>query len=535
MLGKLEPVDVCIVGSGAAGGVLARELALKKRSVVVLEVGPRTSRANVATYRDDWELRYEDFLPGNKARDRITLGDGSEEFWLTRFKGVGGSTMHFEGCMTRMHPGDWRRASDHGVGADWPLRYDELLPHYERVEDMLGVSGTLDNPFEPPRRPYPNPAHALSCATRKIADACEKLGLHPAHAPLAILSRARAGRGTCNFCGSCIFGCLHAAISNVAETYVPEAESHGAKILTGCMATRVKLRADGRTVDGVELLDADGALHFQKARAVAVCGNAVETARLLLMSSTSDHPDGLANGSGLVGKNFMAHTHVRMGAILPERVDAHRGPNINGMVQDFYDADPKRGYVGGFLIALRNAQLGPLEFFSEWMRGDRVFGSELHARLERGFGHSIEIDAYGEVLPSEGNAVALDAEAKDTFGLPTPRVTIRHDAHTRAMTAHAKRVLGEIVNAAGATESRVLRDGRFMGTHLMGTCRMGTDPKSSVCNPFGQTHDVRNLFVADGSLFPTSTPANPTLTIQALATRVAFHIDERFGRLELPG
>jgi len=528
MLGKLEPVDICIVGSGASGGVLARELALKKRSVVVLEVGPRTSRANIATYRTDWELRHADFLPEDKARDRTTLGAGSGNFYLMRFKGVGGSTMHYEGCSQRMHARDWRRRSEYGVGVDWPLRYEDLAPHYDRVEQMLGLSGTLDNPFDPPRPPYPNPPIAMSCATKKLAAAAEKLGLHPMHAPLAILSRPRPGRDQCNFCGSCIYGCLHAAISNMSETYLPEAESNGTRILEHCMATRVRLKPDGKTVDGVEFLDAEGALHFQKARAVAVCGNAVETARLLLMSSTHDHPDGLANGSGLVGKNFMVHSLVRVGGIFDERIDAYRGPNINGLVQDFYDSDAKRGYVGGYTIALRNSQLGPVDFFRKWLSRERVFGPELHAMLERGFGHSVEVDAYGESLPHEKNRIALDPTVKDSYGLPVPQMTVAHDENSLAMTAHMKKTLVDIVSAAGAVETRLLSDARLMGTHLMGTCRMGNDPKTSVCNAFGQTHDVRNLFIADGSLFPTSTPANPTLTIQAMATRIAFHIDERF-------
>jgi choline dehydrogenase-like flavoprotein len=525
--GRLEPVDVCIVGAGAGGGVLARELALKHRSVVVLEVGPRTSRANIATFRSDWELRQDDFLPEDRARDRVTLGPGTKSFWLTRFKGVGGSTMHYEGLSTRVHPGDLRRSSEHGVGADWPLRYEDLAPHYDRVEQMLGLSGALDNPFDPPRPAYPNPPLAMSCATKRLADACTRLGLHPAHAPLAILSRATLGRGSCNFCGSCAYGCLHAAISNMAETYLPEAERLGARILSGCMATRIRIKPDGRTAAGVEFLDADGALRMQRARVVAVCGNGVETPRLLLLSSTPDHPDGLANGSGLVGKNFMVHTHVRIGAILPERVDAQRGPNINGVVQDFHDGDPKRGYVGGFLVALRNAQFGPLAFFNEWLRHDAVLGRDFHDRMESGIGYSVEIDAYGELLPSPQNSVALDPEETDTFGLPVPKISIAHDEHSRSMVAHMKSVLTDIVGAAGASETRVLRDGRLMGTHLMGTCRMGANPRTSVCDSFGQTHDITNLFVADGSLFPTSTPANPTLTIQALATRIAFHIEER--------
>jgi choline dehydrogenase-like flavoprotein len=531
--GKLEPVDICIVGAGAGGGVLARELAARKRSVTVLEVGSRPSRAGIATYRPDWELRGGEFLPGDRARDRITLGPDSEPFHLVRFKGVGGSTMHYEGQCNRMHPRDLRRLSEYGIGADWPLAYEDLLPHYDRVEAMLGVSGALDDRFAPPRAPYPNPPIGFSCAVKRVAAACERLGLHPSHAPLAILSRPQSGRGACNFCGSCVFGCLHAAISNMSETYIPAAERDGARVLDGCMATRVRLKADGRHVDGVELLDADGTLRFQPARAVAIAGNAVETARLLLMSRTADHPDGLANGSGLVGRNFMVHTHVRVGGLLEERVEAYRGPNINGVVKDFYESDERRGYVGGFLVALRNAQLGPVSFFHEWLSTARPFGAEFHARMENGFGHSVDIDAYGESFPDASNRVELDPETKDTFGLPVPRITVRHSENSRTMADHMKRTVTDILAAAGARETRILRDARLLGTHLMGTCRMGNDPKTSVCNPFGRTHDIENLFIADGSLFPTSTPANPTLTIQALSTRLALHLDTLFSRRDL--
>jgi len=531
--GKLEPVDVCIVGAGAGGGVLAYELAARKRSVTVLEVGARPSRAGIATYSPDWELRRKEYLPEDRPRDRITLGAESEPFYLVRFKGVGGSTMHYEGQCHRLHPRDLSRFTDYGIGADWPLDYDELVPHYDRVEAMLGVSGTRDDPFAPPRRPYPNPAIAMSCSAKRVAAACERLGLHPSHAPMAILSRPQSGRGACNFCGSCVFGCMHAAISNMGETYIPAAEREGARILEGCMATRVRLKADGRNVDGVEFLDSRGELRFQPARAVAVAGNAVETARLLLMSSTSDHPDGLANGSGLVGRNFMVHTHVRVGGLLEDRVDAYRGPNISGMVKDFYETDPRRGYAGGYLVALRNAQYGPVHFFYNWLSPERVFGTDLHAGMEEHFGHSVDIDSYGESFPDPSHRVALDPEVKDTFGLPVPQITIRHSDNSRKMADHMTETLTEILDTAGAKRTKVLRDRALLGTHLLGTCRMGNDPKSSVCNPFGRTHDVENLFIADGSLFPTTTPSNPTLTIQALATRIALHIDTLFSQRTL--
>jgi choline dehydrogenase-like flavoprotein len=528
-----DAVDVCIVGCGAAGSVLARELAERKLSVVVLDAGPWVRREDIPTPRFDWELHLFDFHPSDERRDRITLAPGSNRFSIARFKGVGGSTMRWEGFSTRMHPGDLRRQTICGVGADWPLEYADLEPHYDRVETILGVAGTRDSKFDPPRGPYPNPPLEFSCAVQQVKAGCDELGLHTAHAPMAILTRPTETRLPCNYCGGCWWGCFMGALSNMGQTYVPLARTAGAEIRARCTVARIVMEQSGKRARGVEYFDESGKLDMQSARAIAVCGNGVETPRLLLLSATADHPDGLANSSGVLGRYFSGHTLVEAHGLLEQRVDGYRGPNIGGMVQDFYDHDDNRSFLGGYLIALRNGEGGPLQFHQRWMRRKGLFGEALIRGMNETFGHSLNISAYGETLPQEGNQVSLDKEATDIFGLPVPRIRTVLGGNEKRMQAHMGWTLHSILDAAGADQIGVEVYDSIMGTHLLGTCRMGTDPKTSVTDPFGHTHDVTNLFIADGSLFPCGTPANPTLTILALATRVALGMVGRFERGEL--
>jgi choline dehydrogenase-like flavoprotein len=521
-------VDVCIVGSGAGGGVLARELSLQGLDVLVLEVGGRLDRSRIPTPQADWELHPKQFFEQNPARDRVSYTkESNPTFQLSRLKTVGGTTMHYEGFCSRPHPGELRRRSEVGVAADWPIAYDALTPHFDRVEAMLGLSGELDNPFEPPRGPYPNPAIAMSCGVLRVKRGCDALGLHAAHAPLAILSRPAQGRAQCNFCGGCWSGCFMGAISNMSQTYIPAAEKSGARIQTNAMATRVLVSQDGKRAEAVEYIDENGKPQLQKAKVVALCANAVETPRLLLLSARSDHPDGLANSSGLVGTHFSCHTIVSARGLFDERIDAYKGPNINGMVQDYYDHDDKRDFAGGYVLALRNAEGGPVRFCDTNAAPRQLFGEELVSFMDTEFGHSAAISAYGEHFASAQDRVDLDPEVKDSFGLPVPRIQINLHDNDQTMLRHMKRTVTQVMQAAGARDvSEAVAPG-FLGTHLLGTCRMGVDPGSSVTDPFGETHDVANLFIADGSLFPTSTAGNPTLTIQALATRVAGRIAEK--------
>jgi choline dehydrogenase-like flavoprotein len=528
-----DAVDVCIVGSGAGGSVLAKELAERKLSVVVLDAGPWVRRQDIPTSRFDWELHLSDFHPADEARDRITLAPDSDRFSIARFKGIGGSTMRWEGLSTRMHPNDLRRKTICGVGADWPLEYADLERVYDRVESMLGVAGTPDSPFDPPRGPYPNPPIEFSCAVQQVKVGCDNLGLHTAHAPMAVLTRPTETRMPCNYCGGCWYGCFMDALSNMGNTYLPLATQAGAQIRARCTVARVVIDRSGKRATGVEYFDETGTLQMQPARAIAVCGNGVETPRLLLLSATPDHPNGLANSSGLVGRYFSGHTWVNAYALFEQRVDAYRAPNIGGLVQDFYAHDDSHNFVGGYLIALRNAEGGPLVFRGRWLRPRGLFGEALVREMNETFGHSVNISAYGEQLPNENNQVSLDSTVKDSFGLPVPRIRTVLGSNEKRMQAHMGWTLKSILDAAGAYDIGVQAFDSIMGTHLLGTCRMGADPKTSVTDPFGRAHDLTNLFIADGSLFPCGTPANPTLTILALATRVALGMVGRFERGEL--
>ena len=524
-------VDVCVVGSGAGGSVAAAELAAAGYSVVILEAGVPTRPDLIPTAREDWEHHLFEFFDRASGGDRVTYGPRTpRNFRISRFKGVGGSTMHYEGFYTRMHPGDLSRASEIGLGADWPLTYDDLAPYYDRVEARLGVSGEPDNPFEPPRKPFPNRAVPMSCAVQTMKAGCDRLGLHAAHASMAIITREAGERRPCNYCGGCWFGCMPGAISNAAETYLPDALARGAELRQQSTAVRIVTEPSGRRVAGVEYLDAGGELVLQRASRVVLAGNGVETPRLLLMSAGPGHPDGLGNGSGHVGRYFSAHTHASVAALFDIRVDGFKGPNINGQVQDFWDHDDGRDFAGGYVIALRNAELGPYHHYRQRYRSGRLFGAALYSAMDKTFGRTATISAYGEHFATADDRVTLDGEVTDALGLPAARIDIRHGDNERAMTQHMTTTLRAIMEAAGAVQVDTRPVGSILGTHLMGTCRMGTDPRTSVTDAGGRCHDLDNLYIADGSLFPTSTPANPTLTIQALATRVAHGIAAGDGR-----
>jgi choline dehydrogenase-like flavoprotein len=528
---ELTEEVVCVVGSGASGSAVARELSQAGVRTVIFESGKALDRSKIPTDRDDWELKRGSFF--ESGNDGI-LSESSEGFKLKSLKVVGGSTMHYEGFSPRMHADDWKRKSQFDVGADWPLKYADIEPLYEQVEQFLGVSGNNDNLFGPKRGPYSMPAVPMSASVRAMARAAAKAGLHPSHAPLAILSKPASGlRKGCNSCGTCWEGCFVGAISNAAQTYLPAAERNGAELRQGSTVTQVVLRKGSSTVDFVEFLDAQANLHRQKARAVVLCGNAIESARLLLLSSQSGFPEGLANSSGLVGRNFMGHLLVSGSGVLRDRVNGYAGPNVNGMLQDFYRSDAKRNFIGGYTVVLRNGQLGPYTSYVQWFKKSALFGRELYEQMDARFGHTVEIAAFGEQLPFVENKVILDSAKKDRHGLALAKVQNTLSENDRKLMGHAASTLKTILEAAQASEIRVHESPQVLGTHLMGTTRMGIDPTTSVTDSYGQTHDVANLFVADGGLFPTSTPANPTLTIQVLATRAASRLLKRMKQREI--
>ena len=538
-----QTVDFVIVGSGAAGGVIARELARAGLSVVVLEQGKRFLPAD---FEHD-ELKYW-FIGGiatDPVRNPQTFRRSASEtaqrplvrtpLWYAR--GVGGTTLHYTANYWRFREIDFRERSVlgeiSGTGfADWPITYDELEPYYTKVDWEIGVSGQAGaNPFDAPRsKPYPMPPMRVKSSGVLFERGAKKLGWHPAPAPLAINSTLYNGRPACVNCGFCHgFACEVMAKASTLTTVIPQAEETGnCEVRPESYVSRLETDKRGR-VTGAAYFDAQGKEHFQRARAVVVAANGGETPRLLLNSANPRFPQGLGNSSGLVGKYLMFNYTARAVGVFEHELNEYKSVQVTRILHDFYDSDPKRGFYGGggldarigpqpTIWALRTASDGP-----GWGQG--------YKQHLREFTRSMQVACHTTSLAVETNNVTLDPTLKDAWGVPAIRVTYRDHPDDLATARFLQERGAEILDAAGA--QRVVKGPvaeSSLGFHLLGTCRMGNDPASSVVDKFHRSHDVPNLFVCDGSSLVTSGRGQPTMTIQALAFRAGEHI-AKFARL----
>ena len=541
-----DVVDFVVVGSGAAGGVMARELSQAGFTVVVLEQGPRFGPRD---FEHD-ELKYS-FLSGitnSPAISPQTFRDDPSHTAERPRRGnsvvyarmVGGSSNHFTANYWRLHEIDFQErsvlGSIPGTGfADWPITYQELEPYYTKVEWEVGVSGlAYASPFDPPRtKPYPMPPLPVKSSGVLFERGARKLGLHPFPAPMAIASQPFRGRPGCAHCGFCSgYGCEVMAKSSSLWTMIPEAEATGrCEIRAESYVFNVAVNAGGRTT-GVHYFDRDKHEHFQKARAVVVSANGAETSRLLLNSAGPRFPQGLANSSGMVGKYLMFNVGTGVHAEFEHELNEYKSVQVTRILHDFYLADPKRGFYGGGGIDGRIG--GQPAGWALASGGDLpLWGTSLKDRLEI-FPRSMMSTAYNTSLAVETNSISIDPTLKDSWGIPAIRVTYKDHADDLAMSRFLQDRAYEIMEAAGAQkvwrpEPRVARG----GVHLLGTCRMGNDPASSVVDRYHRTHDVPNLFLCDGSSFVTSGRGQPTMTIQALAFRAADHIGQFAKRNEI--
>jgi choline dehydrogenase-like flavoprotein len=541
-----ESVDFVIVGSGAAGGVLARELSQAGFSVVVLEQGPRLSSADFE--HDDLKYNYLSGITNDPASSpqtfRIDQAQPAQRSPtgnpLIYARLVGGSTNHFTANFWRFHENDFRERSllgaIPGTGfADWPISYQELEPYYTRVEWEIGVSGLAGaSPFDPPRsKPYPMPPLPVKSSGVLLERGARNLGLHPFPAPMAIVSQAYRGRPACVNCGFCIgFGCEVTAKSSTLYTMIPEAEATGrCEIRPHSYVFQVALNRAGRA-RGVVYFDADKREHLQKARAVVLSANGAETARLLLNSGGNRFAQGLANSSGLVGKHLMFNQGAGVHAEFEHELNEYKSVQVTRILHDFYDADPKRGFYGGGGI---DARMNPQPAIWAMSSGGDLprWGAELKARIEA-FPRSMVSAGHTTSLAVETNSVSIDPVLKDAWGIPAIRVTYKDHPDDLKFARWLQDRQVEIMEAAGA--QKVWRDSveeLDAGVHLLGTCRMGNDPATSVVDKYHRTHDVPNLFLCDGSSFVTSGRGQPTMTIQALSFRAADHIGQFAKRNEI--
>ena len=532
-----EAVDFVIVGSGAAGGVIARELAHAGLSVVVLEQGPRLSPADFE--HDELKYWFKGGISNDVVRNPQTFRrDAAQKaeramirppLWYGR--AVGGATLHYTANYWRFHEVDFHERSllgdIPGTGfADWPLSYAELEPYYTKVDWEIGVSGLAGaSPFDPPRtKPYPMPPLPVKSSGVLFERGARKLGLHPIPSPMVINSVPYGGRPACVHCGFCHgFACEVMAKASTLTTMIPQAEATGrCEVRADAYVTRIELDKRGR-VTGAAYFDHRGKEHFQKAKAVVLSANGGETSRLLLNSANAKFPQGLANSSGLVGKYLMFNYTARALGTFEHELNEFKSVQVTRILHDFYDTDPKRGFYGGGGL---DARIGPQPTtWAQRTAGDGPgWGKAFKDRL-REFPRTMQVACHTTSLAVETNNVTIDPEVKDVWGVPAIRVTYRDHPDDLATARFLQDRGAEILDAAGAlrvTKAPVTE--QYYGFHLLGTCRMGNDPATSVVDKYHRSHDIPNLFMCDGSSFVTSGRGQPTMTIQALAFRAGEHI-----------
>jgi len=518
--------DVLVIGSGAAGAAVTKRLAELGTQVVCLEQGDWRRPSDYPSSGSDFEAQMRrpqfSFSPNNRKRpeDYPVLSAGNNPPEIEMVNGVGGTTVHWNAQFLRLHPSDFCVQTLDGIAQNWPIRYKDLKLYYEANEREMGVSGLVGDPANPTQS-FPLPPLPTGHAARIAAKGFNRLGWHWWVAPLGILSRPYDGRAACDFNGQGWYGCGTEAIASTDVTYWPKALRTGAVLKTRARVREITLDTDGRA-RGAVYYDSQGNLHEQRARVVVVCANGIGTPRLLLNSKSKLFPNGLANSSGLVGKGLMLHAGRSVRGIFPDCTGDYHSGIAPLYSQQFYEADAKRNFARGYTLLIGGSG-GPL---GTALGANVPWGSEHHRVMQRVFPHLVYVTALAEDLPESQNRIELDSQAKDSNGVPAPRVVYRLSENTLRMLDHGARVARELLNAGGATE--VHDEKAFPWTsHFMGTARMGTDPKTSVANAWHQTHDVPNLFLVDGSSFVTSGAVGPTPTIGALALRCADGIWQR--------
>jgi choline dehydrogenase-like flavoprotein len=501
-----DSTDVIIVGAGACGSLLASELAARGFSVTVLEAGKRFTSSDLSNSETNG---------GRILWTEPRVFEGPHSVVPKTGVGVGGGTLAWLGVVPRFHRADFKTHSTEGVGTDWPIGYDDLRPHYEVIEREFGVAGEC-GPFAPEPYALPMPAHRFNWHAQLLARGPRQLGAQPFALPIAINSTAYDGRPACTYCGWCGSGCVSEAKATAANTYLAKAEKLGARAISEAFVYRVNHDAHSGRVTGVNYFDGSQREHRLNAKLVVLATHAIETPRLLLQSSNSTFPDGLANSSGTVGKYLMSHPTWQVFGTFDEPVNAFKGMQMGHvMVQDYYQPDQRNGYARGFVLL--SYMMTPITYAN---LSGTFHGAEFKEFLHD-YAHTAAWWAHAEGLPHEHNTVTLDAEVRDARGLPAARVTYKWGDNDIALAAAARDKAVEMMNASGARRVRI---GLNYGAHAMGTCRMGNEAQTSVVNEFCQSHDIKNLFICDTSVFVTGAGLNPTLTAMAVARRTSEHI-----------
>ncbi len=539
--------QVVVIGSGAGGAAFAWALADAGVQVQILEAGPSYNpRKDYLLDTNQWEQqmfpekvpiagrqthapfqlledRWADLRSWNHILGQTVTSDRRSFVTYSHVIGVGGSTLHFTGETHRMNPQSMKMKSRFGVAADWPFDYAELEPYYVEAERIYGIAGPSDPGVRTRSAPYPLPAHELSYASQKLGEGCRKLGLSWMPNSVASLSRAYDRRPPCNYCGNCTRGCPRKDKGSADLTFIAKAVATGNCTVTpGAYVLRLLPGPDDR-IRAVVYAGTHGQKRVEADYFAVACG-AVETPRLLLNSSPAGSSDGLANESGLLGRNFMETLFWSSSGLHPEPLGSHRGLPSDAICWDFNAPDAIPGVIGGCRLSPSTAEsnmVGPVNYARRVVGG---WGRSHKASMREQFGHMLSIGGIGENLPDKRSFIDLDPDEKDAFNLPKARI----HSHLADMELERLRFIAKtcrrILKASGVP--KILEEGGtydgFMTTHVFGTCRMGTEPKTSVVDDSCRSHRWRNLLVTDASVFPsTGGGESPALTISALALRAA--------------
>ena len=528
-----DVVDVLIIGAGASGAVVAASLAETRMKILCLEQGDWIKSSEFPAHGRDWEARrYADFdiSPNRRGRDTdYPINDDNSIMKVANFNGVGGGTILFTAHYPRMHPSDFRVRTLDRVADDWPIDYWTLEPYFAENDRITGVAGLAGDPAYPPHEPTMPPVPLGKTGTR-YAHAMNKLGWHWWPSDISIATTDYNGRAKCINLGHCTPGCAQGAKASVDITYWPQALRGRVELRTRCRVREITTDEHGMA-SGVIYYDPQGCERFQPAQMVILAANGIGTPRLLLNSASARFPDGLANSSGLVGKNLMLHPWPQVFGYVEDELDGDRGPQTVMWSKEFYETDPARDFVRGYTLQFARGT-GPVnEAITSMIAGRLPWGRDHHRVYRTLVYRRLVIGVACEDLPEEHNRVTLDPVLKDSHGIPAPRIDYKISENTRRMMEHGIARASEILATAGAKNIECSRMLLNSPGHLLGTARMGLDPKRSVVNEWGRCHDVKNLFIVDGSIWVTSGGVNPTSTIQALALYIADNIKTRLATL----
>jgi choline dehydrogenase-like flavoprotein len=528
-----EPVDVLIIGAGASGAAVAWSLAETRMRILCLEQGDWVKPGEYPSNGRDWEERQLGDFHVNPNRRGLAsdypINEDNTPIRIANFNGVGGGTILYAGHFPRLHPSDFRVRSLDGVADDWPIDYATLEPYFALNDRMMGISGLAGDPAYPPKDAVMPPV-PLGRTGERIGRAMNQLGWHWWPSDTAMATQEYEGRAPCINLGHCIAGCAQGAKASTDITYWPAAIRQRVELRTRCRVREITVNEAGMAT-GAIYYDADGHEQFQPAEIVIMACNGIGTPRILLNSTSARFPNGLANSSGLVGKNLMFHPYAMVRGFFDEPLDGYRGPPIGTWSHEFYETDRSRGFVRGYSWQINRGQ-GPVMTALGGMASGRIpWGAGHHQAFRSLFDRSMAIIGICEDLPEAHNTVTLDPVLKDAHGIPAPKIDYTLSENSRRMLEHAVSTATTALRTAGARDVVSTAPLLYAGWHLMGTARMGTDPQHSVVNEWGRSHDVKNLFIVDGSVFVTSGGVNPTSTIQAIELYIADTIKQRLDSL----